>query len=39
MTYEWSTLGANGVPNKVYIVFFFCEHDVGVQVLKNVKLV
>jgi len=37
-TYGRSTLGASGVPNKLFIVFLFSEHDVDVQFLKDVRL-
>jgi hypothetical protein len=30
MTFGRSTLGANGVVNKLFIVFLFCDTNVGV---------
>jgi hypothetical protein len=32
-------MGANGVPNKLFIAFWFSEHDVGVQFLNDVGLI
>jgi hypothetical protein len=38
-TYGRPTHGANGVPNKLFLVFFFSEHDFGVQFFKDVGLI
>jgi hypothetical protein len=38
-TYERATLGASGVPNKLFIAFLFSDHDVGVQFWKDVGLI
>ena len=38
-TYGCPTPGTNSVPNKLFLVFLFSEHDVGVQFLKNVGLI
>jgi len=35
-TYGRPTLGASGVRNKLFLVFLFSEHDVGVEFLKDV---
>jgi hypothetical protein len=35
-TYGRPTLGANGVPNKLFRVFLFSENDADVQFLKDV---
>jgi len=37
--YGRPTLGANGVPNKLFLVFLLSEHDFGVQFLKDVGLI
>jgi hypothetical protein len=38
-TYGRVTLGANGVPNKLFIAFMFSDHDVDVLFLKDVGLI
>ena len=38
-TYGRPTRGASGVPNKLFHVFLFSEHEVGVQFLKEVVLI
>jgi hypothetical protein len=37
--YGRATLGAKGVPNKLFIAFLFSDHDVGVQFSKDVGLI
>ena len=38
-TYECATLGAIGVPNKLFIAFLFSDHNVGVQFWKDLGLI
>ena len=38
-TYGRPTLRANGVPNKLFRVFLFSEHDVGLQFSNDVGLI
>jgi len=39
MTYRRPTLGTSGVPNRLFLVFLFSEHNIGVQFLKDVGLI
>jgi len=38
-TYGNATLGANGITNKLFIVFFFSDYDLGFQFLKDLGLI
>ena len=38
-TYCQATLGANGAPNKLFILFLFTGDDFGVQFSKDVGLI
>ena len=38
-THGRATLGANVVPNKLFIIFLLSDHDAGVQFLKDMGLI
>ena len=38
-TFGRATLGANGVPNKLFLAFLFSNPDAGVQFLKGAGLI
>ena len=38
-TYSWAILGATGALNNLFIAFMFSDQNVGVQFLKDVRLI